>query len=188
MNWHLSVVTPPSIEPVTLEEAIGQCHANSGVEDDWFRRAITTARLQAEMYQRRAYINQTLQLSFDTWPKLPIYFPRSPVSEILSVKAYDIENTETVISISNFLIDYSTSPARLTLMYGYQWPDISLRDINSIQIQYTAGYGDSRSDIPPDVKQAILLYVDYLYENRAGETKVVPKQFYHKLAPQRLYL
>lgn len=188
MNWHVSIVTPPAIEPVTLDQALVQCHANSGVEDDWFTDAIRAAREEAEIYQRRAYIEQTVQLTYDTWPTMPILLPRSPVSDVSSFKLYDIEDTETSIAISNFLIDYDTSPARLTTISGYTLPSVSLRDLASIKIQYTAGYGSSRDDVPRNIKQAILFYVAYMYENRAAEVEVIPKQFFHMLAPQRMYL
>lgn len=188
MNWHVSIVTPPAIEPITLDQALEHCHANSGIEDDWFRDAITAARQEAEIYQRRAYIEQTIQLSFDTWPELPIYLPRAPAIEVSSVKLYDLEDTETSITTTNFLIDYSTSPARLTTIHGYEWPGVSLRDINSIQIQYTAGYGTAATDVPPKIRNAILFYIGYMYENRAAEIERVPPQFYHMLAPQRMYL
>lgn len=188
MKWHVSIITPPAIEPVTLEQALTQCSANSGTEDDWFYDAIRAAREEAEIYQRRAYIDQTIQLTFDTWPAMPILLPRSPVSEVLSFKLYDIEDTETSISLSNLLIDYTTSPARLTTISGYTLPSVSLRDIASIKIQYTAGYGSTRDDVPRNIRQAILFYVAYMYNNKSAEVDVVPKQFLHMLAPQRMYL
>lgn len=186
--WHLSIVTPPAIEPVTLDQALSHCSANSGIQDDDFRDWIRAAREEAERFQRRAFIEQTLQLSFDNYPVFPIYLPRPPVTEVTSVKMYDIEDTETVVSVSDFLIDYNTSPARMTFAYGNVWPDVSLRDLNAIQIQYTAGYGDSTDDVPRYVKKAILFYVAYMYENRAAEVETVPKQFYHILSSQRMYL
>lgn len=188
MNWHVSIVTPPAIEPVTLDQALVQCHANAGIEDDWFTDAIRAAREEAEIYQRRAYIEQTVQLTFDTWPIMPILLPRAPTTEVISIKIYDIEDVETTIDVSNFLIDYDTCPARMTTISGYSLPSISLRDLASIKIQYTAGYGSSRDDVPRNIRQAILFYVAYMYENRSAEEEVVPKQFFHLLAPQRMYL
>lgn len=187
-NWHVSIVSPPLIEPVTLDEVLEHCHANPGVEDDWFQRQIVAARQEAEIRQRRAYIEQTILLTIDNWPDMPILLPRSPVISVDSVKVYDLDNVETVVDVADFYIDYDTNPVRMDFNNGETWPGVSLRNLSPIHIQYTAGYGSLRSDVPDYVKGAILIYIDHMNNNRGGEVPKVPKAFYDCLDKQRIYL
>ena len=45
------------------------------------------------------------------------------------------------------------------------WP-ITRCSINSVVIQFTAGYGDSAEAVPQAIRQGILIEVSNLYENR----------------------
>ena len=45
-----------------------------------------------------------------------------------------------------------------------------LRSRESIEVIYTAGYGDAASDVPFDIKQAIYMYAQSIYDfNRAAD-------------------
>lgn len=198
-NGHLTIVTPPSVEPVTLDDALEHCHANSGVEDNWFNRIIKAARIEAESFQRRAYIEQTLQLSFDQVPNFPIYLPRPPLIDVTGISVFDMENVETALTLTDFLIDTDSQPGRIMANYDFSYPGISNREMKSMVITYKAGYGSDASTVPDDVKNAMLFYIGYLYDHRAGELSYrfnvresefrrEPKQFYDLLAKQRIYL
>lgn len=188
-NYHLSIVTPPASEPLSLNQALVQCHANSGVEDDWFYDTITAVRLDAEKYQRRAYIEQTLRITYDNLPiNKPILLPRPPLIEIISFSFFDIDNNEISVDLNDLIIDSYSQPGRLTFVNGYSMPSITLREINSIVIQYKAGYGDSADDVPKNIKQAMLLQIGYLYDCRSGEPEPITKQYNDLLDRQRIYL
>lgn len=195
----LKLISGPSIEPLTLAETLEHCHANSGVEDNWFYRTIAAGRREAEIFQRRAYISQQWQLTFNGIPQMPFEIPRPPTISIDSISTFDIDDIETSLSTSDFLVDTDSEPARLTVNYNYTIPDYVARTIKSFVITFTAGYGTSRDDVPDDVKYAILEFVSYYYDHRAGElsyrynTRIEsktrePKQFYDILAKQRIHL
>lgn len=187
-GYHLSVVTPPAVEPITLDEALVQCHANQGVEDEWFYETIKAVRLDAEMFVRRAFIEQTLRVTFDKFPSIPILLPRPPLISVESVSLYDIYNVETVIDISNLYVDTFNCPGRISINSGYSLPSVSLRELNSIVIQYKAGYGTTPDDVPNNLKQAMLLHLGFLYESRSGEPEPINEQYECLLKRQRLYL
>ena len=188
-DYHLSIVTEPAIEPVTLDEALVQCHANQGVEDDWFYSKISACRRDAEKYMRRAFIEQTLRITFDAWPNLPILLPRAPLISVESFKLYDTEDAETTIGTSNLLVDNYSSPARLSINSGYSIPSVSLRELNSIIIEYKAGYGTTADVVPDEVKAAILLQLGYLYNCRSGEEQApITEQWKCLLDRSKLYL
>lgn len=187
-DYHLSIVTPPAIEPITLDQALAHCHANSGVEDNWFIDQIKTVRQDAELFMRRAFIEQTLRVTFDTLPNFPILLPRPPLIEIESVTFYDLEDSSTAVDIADLLIDTFSNPGRFTINSGVSLPSVSLREINSIVIQYKAGYGSSADDVPRNIKQAMLLQLGYFYECRSGEAKDITQQYENLLNRQRIYL
>jgi uncharacterized phiE125 gp8 family phage protein len=187
-KYHLSLVTAPAVEPISLDQALNQCHANEGVEDDWFYKTIKAVRLDAEAYQRRAYIEQTLRVTYDELPEFPIMIPRPPLIEITSFSLFDIENTETVISLSDLLIDTYSQPGRVALNFGYSLPGVTLRELNSVVIVYKAGYGTSASDVPDDMINAMLLHLGYLNDIRSGEAIAITEQYKNLLDRHRISL
>jgi len=208
MAYSLKLITPPAIEPVSLDDVKLHTRINYDVEDDILAVWIKTAREMAEMFQRRAYIAQLWEISFDSFPNMPLKLPRSPLISLQSIKIYDYEDTETVLydenndpitttttegivepsTNSQFVVDIDSEPGRIGFAYNQIWPAVTLRAVNSVKIRFAAGYGLSASSVPAAVKDAIMLYCAYRNENRAGEEKAVPEQFYNLLAPDRLYL
>jgi uncharacterized phiE125 gp8 family phage protein len=187
MEGRIKIVTAPTVEPVTLTEALRQCHADPGTEDAWFTLAITAARVKAEEYQNRAFLQQTINYILDGYPCLPLKLPMSPVTAVSSIKTYDTDNTEVSLDLTDFYFDYNSDPAMINLDYGKTWPTTTLRANSSIVIQYVAGYGMAASSVPSPVKMAILFLVGYWYENRGMEHNI-PDSFYNTLRPNRLHI
>ena len=207
MKGHLKLITPPSIEPVTAAEVKLHSHISGSVEDSLIEMWISSARQAAENYQNRAYISQTWELSFDRYPNTPILLPRSPIQLVHSIKTYDYLNAETILyeelynpittteedgtepsTNSNFLIDVDNEPGRICLAYGVWWPSTNLREMNSVKIQYHAGYGNKAEDVPGLVKDAIILFCTHKNENRSSEDDTIPKQFFDLLRPDRMII
>jgi hypothetical protein len=207
MEGHLKIITQPAIEPVTHDEVKLHAHISHDVEDDLIDSWIASARKSAEDFQRRAYIYQVLELSFDEFPCMPILLPHPPTIWVKSIRYYDYLNTETTLyetfddpvttteepgtppSTNNeFLIDIDNEPGRICHAYGYQWPSVTLRDMNAVKIRYVAGFGASADDVPCLVKDAIMLFCTHKNENRASEDDTIPKQFFDLLRPDRVVI
>ena len=188
MQGRIKVVTAPATEPITLAEALQHCHCVTGVENAWFTRAIQVAREATEEYLKRALIQQTIEIYFDSVPELPLLLPRSPVISVVSGSVYDVDNDETALDITDFNVDTDSDPAIIDFNYGETWPSVTLRDLKSVKFQYTAGYGTTASSVPAKFKMAMLVYINYWYENRASEMQEPPQAFYNLLRPERLHL
>lgn len=196
----LKLITAPTIEPVTIEEVKSHTHITSDASEDAnIARWIATARKLAEDFQRRAYIRQTWELSFDRFPALPLDIPRPPLINIVSLKYYDSANVEYNYDLSNLIIDVSSEPGRISLQYSLTWPTVVLRPIDAVKIRYDCGYsstGDTltttespdASHVPEYIKDAIHIYCAYRYENRVCEDGGVPQQFYNMLHNERSWL
>jgi uncharacterized phiE125 gp8 family phage protein len=182
----LKTITPPSLEPVTVEDVKNMTRIDYSEDDSLLQMWIVSAREQAEAYMRRAFVSRVLELSFDTFPVLPIRLPMSPVSTVTSITYIDYQNQSTVMDLSEFVIDLDSDPARIDHAYLKTWPSVTLRPINSVKIRYTAGYGDSGEDVPAKIRDTILLCCSWKNANREAEK--FPEELFGYLKPDRLYL
>lgn len=90
------LVTPPSEEVVTLVQVKSQLRIDSTIEDTYLGTLITAAREYCEMFQNRAYITQTWELTLDTWPRFPFKLPMPPLVSVTFIHYHDIADVETV--------------------------------------------------------------------------------------------
>lgn len=163
----LKLITPPDVEPVSLEEAKNHCRIDGNDEDVLITSLIVAAREYCESFQNRAYITQTWQLWLDSWPAgsvIPI--PRPPLQSVTGVKYYDTNDTEHTLAATDYFVDDKSEPGRLALSYSKAWPAGVLRPTNGVCVEFTAGYGDDAEAVPQKVKQAMLLLIGHWYENR----------------------
>jgi uncharacterized phiE125 gp8 family phage protein len=110
-------------------------------------------------------------LTYDYVSSDLVILPRSPVISIESVKV-DGELLAPVPAVLEGL------PSRI---------DLEGRGGGSLRVEYVAGYGDDPSDVPEPLRDAILLYVAWSYENRAAETEV-PSAFFNLCRPYQLWI
>lgn len=168
------ISSPAGSLPVTLSEVQAHCHANVGDEDDWFTAAIYAAVNYCQNTCRKALITQTVVASYNNFSD-HIELPYGPVQSVSSIKTYDIYDTETDNDLTDFYIDTNNNPASIHTDTGFSWQSLPGREVDCLKVTYVAGYGDTESSIPKDIKAAIKLYVGWMYDNRAGEDKELPR-------------
>ena len=93
--------------------------------------------------------------------KLPI----GPVSAVSSVKYTDVEGNVRTLAASSYVTDLVSLPARIKLKDGYAWPSDDLKEVNGVDIEFTAGYGAAAA-VPEEVRLAVNMLASYWYENR----------------------
>lgn len=159
------MISPPTIEPVTLAEAKLHCRIDHPDEDSLITSLIIAARQWLELATRRSFITQTLKLSLPGWPQT-IQLPHPPLQSVSNV-AYLTSSGETVIVESaNYTVISACEPGEIIPAYSQSWPSTSLALGLPVQIEYLAGYGDTADAVPQLYRQAILLMVAHWYENR----------------------
>lgn len=188
MNFKCKRITPPEVEPVTIEQARLHAHISHTAEDALIEMWISSARRLAEEYQRRAYNIQKWEMTFDSYPEMPIDIPRPPLKSIESVKYYDENNLEHSIELSQFFVDTSSEPGRVGFNKNCDWPAVNLRAMSALKIVFVAGHDIDTETIPENVVDAILLYMTYRDQYRAAEVDSAPPQFYHLLGHDRIDL
>ena len=164
-----AIKTAPASKPVSLEEVKDHLRITLGNtdEDDYLQRLISAGVNYVQLFLRRRLITQT-------WYYYPACFPAGDVivmpygklQTVTSIKYTDTEGTESTMAASEYIVDNKQDPGRIVLDYGEVWPSDSLYPSNPITIEYVCGYGVTSASIPEEIKQAILLFVSDLYENR----------------------
>ncbi len=48
------------------------------------------------------------------------------------------------------------------------WPTDALRAINGVEVEFIAGYGQVGADVPPPIREALLMCVGGIHSNREG--------------------
>lgn len=165
----LILITPPTVEPVSLTEAKAHLRIDIADDDTLIGSLITAARSHLENTARPklAMINQTWEYIADSWPGGDTLELRPyPLQSVTSITYTDPDAAATVLASSNYVVDTYTQPGRLRLKTAANWPGTTLRELNGLAIRFVAGYGAAGSAVPIQLRQAILLLVGHWYENR----------------------
>lgn len=87
------------------------------------------------------------------------YLPFGPVTSVDRVYWLSGDGAET--EITSYYTDLLGDPARV---YLRDWS--AGREIASIRVEYTAGYGEAYAAVPRLIQQGILQHAAYMYEHR----------------------
>ena len=167
----LTLLTPPSAEPVTLAEAKLRLRVGTDVHDDTINQWIQAARERVERDTGRALIEQTWVERRDRWDgdgRLLAFgtqfrLPRPPLIALEAVTTYDADGTPSDHDPAAFFVDTMADPGRIALKPDTVWPEPG-RAVGGIEIRFRAGYGDQPSDVPAPLREAILQLVKAMAE------------------------
>lgn len=155
---------PPS-EPVTVAEARAHLRVDTPQEDTLIASLILAARLHVETALGLALITQSWRLLLDRWPlERDLELPLRPLQTIDAVRVLPAEGAPALIDDAAYIADPVSVPPRL-VRTGVIWPQPG-RAANGIEIDFTAGYGPSASDVPPPIRQALMLLIAHWHERR----------------------
>ena len=163
---NLTVVTAPSEEPITLDEAKDHLRVVESAEDDLIEGFIAAARELAEEQAWRTFVTTVYDGFLEGWPKDgAIELARPPIQSVASVKYTDSDGVEQTFSAASWQLVAAGGFGRVMLRYGESWPTATLQTGLPIVVRYTAGYGAAAA-LPERVKSLLKLLVGALYEHR----------------------
>lgn len=168
------ILTQPAEEPVTLAEAKAHLNIPSALTD-WdslITRQIATARQYVEDYLGACLVTTTIQEYFDEFPCDWLELSRFPISAVTHVKYTDSAGEQKTWTSTLYNIDKVSKQGRIAPKPAQTWP-INDDSLNSIEVQYVAGFG-AAADVPAIYKDAILLTVGHLFENREDTVHSLP--------------
>lgn len=168
------LITAPALEPVTLREAKDHLRLEHDLDDLRVLSCMRAARMYAEKICWRGFLKQTYQLVESGFPDddgLPfeqqgVELPRGNLVSITSVTYVDTAGATQTMAPADYVADQNVEPGRLRIAYGKVWP--STRDqFDAVKVTYLVGW--DAVEVPEPVKQALLLLVAQMYENRTPE-------------------
>lgn len=180
---NLKVTTQPASEPVTEAELEESLTLTSGWDNTSVSRKQIASRRQVELDTDRSLITQTLTMKLDNWPeKEDIVLFRGPVQSVTSVKYQNTSDVQTtLVEDTDYTVAINGDEARITPISS--WPSLYATKKDVIEVIYVAGYGDNASDVPADLKEAIVSKFDQLYSkdmkfNGNYEALITPMKVY----------
>ena len=129
-----------------------------------------------------------MRLYLDDWPEgRVIQIARGPVQTIELVTVYDAAGAPAEADTAGYVLDGAARPARLVLPAR----PATQRAVNGIEIDFTAGFGESGADVPDTLKRALLLHVAAMFELRGvlaldEQPGAMPQGYDRLVAPYRL--
>ena len=159
------LVTPPTVEPVSLDDAKQHLRVEHDDDDALISDLVTAARIHVEASTRRALITQTWRHYLDDRPQGgQLVLSPSPVRSVTSVTVHDGDGLTSLVDPTGYVVDIVSVPCRLRFRAGAVL--FPRRELNGIEIEYVAGYGDTADDVPMPLRQAIRRFVNHWYEHR----------------------
>lgn len=171
----IRVIIPPTVEPVTLDEVKTWCRIDAtgdtvadAADDALLSSLITAAREEAENLTRRAFLEQTLELTLPTFPRWGqgVELSRPPLAEVASVAYFDADNASVTMDEAAYVVLNASDavPSSLYPAPGGFWPDTYPRP-DAVTIRYAAGWTDAAS-VPENIKTWIKMRVATMWANR----------------------
>lgn len=181
---NLRVITPPAVEPVSVETAKSHLRVDTANDDALITLYIKVAREKGEGLARRAFITQTLELVVDKWPSDSLLrLPRSPLQSVTSVKYLDDAGDER--THADYQVDARSEPGKI---FFKSFPSQGLFPSGAIAVRFVAGYGAAATAVPSVFIQGILMLVGHWYENREAVTGNNFQAYEVPLGPKELFL
>lgn len=181
------LITPPSSEPVTLDEA--RLHLRVDITDDnsYITSLITVARMAAEEKTGRSLMLQTWEYADDDFDE-EIILAHPPIASVDTFTYIDYAGNQASVSQADYVLNDYKHPPRLQPAYLKSWP-IARDQSNSVKVRYTTGY-ESAGAVPAPIKQWMLLAIGDMYaqRERSAEKPIIPQGFADGLLePYKVY-
>ncbi|SIP94288.1 phage conserved hypothetical protein, phiE125 gp8 family [Rhizobium sp. RU35A] len=179
---------PPLAEPVTLAEVKAHLRIDHADEDALLAGLIQVARLHLERETGLCLLVQGWRLCLDDWPDDGVVqIVRAPVRTIEAVSVYDGLGQVVHPALTGHVLDANRQPARLWLSSR----PLPGRAINGIEIDFTAGFGETGAEVPASLIRAILLHVAHMHAFRGvvaldEQPAGVPDGYGRLVAPYRM--
>ncbi len=167
----LSVVTAPTLLPVTIAEIRRQVVVDTSDYDPQLEAFAEMATSQYENDTQMNLMEKTYIWTLPFFYDERIYLPKRPVTAIDWIKYYDGNETLATITSTDYELvsgidGFNPGIPYFELKWDKDWPSTHSSRIDSVQIQFKAGFGSTQASIPNLHKYPIWLAAAYMFEHR----------------------
>ncbi len=158
---------PTGALPVALFKEhlrLGSGFSDDGLQDDLLESFLRSALAAIEARTGKALIERTFSWSVTRWRDSGAQaLPIAPVSAIVDVVMLDRLDNEVVVDADSYQLRPDMQRPVLAAV-GACLPSIGKTD--TARVRMLAGFGPEWSDLPADLRQAVLLLAAHYYEYR----------------------
>lgn len=174
----LFLIQPPQFEPVSVQEAKDYLALAGTSQDTLIQSLISAARAHIEAITNRALLSQRWMITLNDFPvgfgDRDIHLPLGRCLSVESIQYRDTDGAwQTMAGPEEsppgtlFEVDLYGQACGIVRPSGSSmWPSTWTAG-NAVRISGTFGYGAAPADLPPDLRQAVLVRVADLYDNRS---------------------
>jgi uncharacterized phiE125 gp8 family phage protein len=165
----ITLVTAPATPAVSIEEAkvYVRLAGDDGSHNALLANLVGAATSVVERKTGLALITRTYALQLDGFPggaDPVIYLPKPPALAVSLVRYLDDAGSWITLDAALYTADVASVPGRVAPAPDTAWPG-TRRMLGAVQVTYTAGYGPAASDVPEDLRLAILMLAGHWYDN-----------------------
>lgn len=164
-------ITAPEGLPVSLDELKLHCRIDTDDFDDDLTLKLEAAINHVEQISRRALITQEWKLTLPRFPTADhaIVLPKGSLQEVSEITYTNFDGDEQTVDADDYLVSANREPALLVPAYGGFWPTDARPFVDSVQVTFTCGFGDAASDVPADLRHAILLFAGWAFQGAESD-------------------
>jgi uncharacterized phiE125 gp8 family phage protein len=146
---------------------LGTGFSDAGSADGYLEELLRAALAAVEVRTGKALYARNFRWSVSAWREVDAQaLPVAPVSAILSLAVADRAGAETPIDAERYYLEKDSQRPRLRST-GAALPAIATG--GTAEIRMTAGFGPAWSDLPVELRQAVLLIAAGYFERRHEE-------------------
>jgi uncharacterized phiE125 gp8 family phage protein len=146
------------------------CPSSNTTQDPLLSRLIVSARETVENYTKRALITQTWQQRQTAFPwfRKPLYLWRPNLLAVSTIVYLDESGATQTLAADQYEVDPRSLPGAVWEAIGVDWPSTyaMAERPNTVMVEFTAGYGAARANIPDSIRHSILIHAADLYQHR----------------------
>lgn len=174
-----SILTEPTVEPVSLFEVKEHLNLDHDEDDRQIEIFIRAARQHVESRCNRVIVRQKWRLYLDDGFRA-FHLRPTKVQEVEQIQYLDTDGATQTLSTSVYTADIPRQAVYLA--YSQSWP--STRTVgNAVWADVWSGYYKTsnspiqiKEDIPDDIRAAMLLLIEDLYEHRGKNSEIVLRE------------
>lgn len=144
--------------------------ATNTTDDPGLTALIKAMRIAAEGMTRSAFVTQTWDMFLDQFPNWEMTIPKPPLQSVTSITYTDTNGVEQTLASDQYLVDTSTSPARITPAFGMIWP-VTRWQTNAVKVRFVCGYG-SAGAVPEGIKLWMKVRMMHYFDNPGAMSQI----------------
>jgi len=157
-------LTFPTELPVSLDLVKQQLRITDTSEDEFLTLLVNAAREFFQTMTGRILITTEFE-TFRSFFEQSIELRRSKLVDLIAFQYLDIE--DILITMPDiFYVNKEAVYSRIIIPDISLFPNDKADNIQSVRVDFTAGFGTTSDDIPFDIQMALLNHVAQMYANR----------------------